>query len=81
MDVVRTFFRPSGSRLARLEAPIKWYAKNEGDVAVMGLSLVNVWSLFQLYPQRWPFVLNLLSWIPSIRNGYLIVKTKIEPLL
>ncbi|WP_158516768.1 hypothetical protein [Scytonema hofmannii] len=41
---------------------------------------INV-ALFQLYPQRWSFLLNLLSWIPSIRNSYLIVETKIEPLL
>jgi len=79
MDVVGQLTKKTGNKLAQLGAPLQWYVKGEREVAQMGLSLVNVWSLYQLHPERWSFLLRSLSWIPYIRNGCLILETKLEP--
>jgi len=80
MDVVGNSAKKAGSKLAQLGSPMKWYAKDERDIEALGLSLVNAWSLYQLYPERWPLMLRLLSGIPYIRNGCLVVETKLKPL-
>ncbi|MCC3433984.1 MAG: class I SAM-dependent methyltransferase [Oscillatoriales cyanobacterium] len=81
MDVVGNSSKKTGSKLAQLGAPIKWYARDERDVEALGLSLVNVRSFFRSYPERWPLMVRLLSWIPYIRNGCLVVETKLNPLV
>lgn len=80
MDVVGKNSQGTGSKYAQLEAPFLWFPQDEKEVAALGLSLVNVWPLFQLYPQRWPFLLRSLSWLPFIRNSCLILETKIQPI-
>ncbi|MEM9483320.1 MAG: class I SAM-dependent methyltransferase [Cyanobacteria bacterium P01_F01_bin.116] len=71
--------------LAQLNAPLKWFVKNEQDVAAMGLSLVQVRSLIQencRYPQRIGFYrwVPWFSKLPAIRNASLILETALKPL-
>lgn len=61
----------------RLDAPLQWYVEDEAEVAAMGLSIVKVASGPQLCPERWPFPFRLITWLPPIRNSYLIVEAKI----
>lgn len=80
MDIVGKSSRKTGNRYAQIGAPFLWFSQGEQEVVEMGLSLVNVWSLFHLHPERWPLFLRGLSWIPYIRNGCLILETKVKPL-
>ncbi|MEA5503569.1 class I SAM-dependent methyltransferase [Halotia wernerae UHCC 0503] len=80
MDVVGKISKATGSKYAQLGAPFLWFPKDEREVAALGLSLVNVWPLFQLYPERWPLLLRWFSWVPFIRNSCLILETKIQPI-
>ncbi|MEO0836848.1 MAG: class I SAM-dependent methyltransferase, partial [Cyanobacteria bacterium J06642_3] len=67
-------------QLAQLGAPLKWFIKNERDVAAMGLSLVQVRSLVRekcSYPHRIG-IYRWISWIsrlPPIRNAVLVLET------
>ncbi|MEM9267000.1 MAG: class I SAM-dependent methyltransferase, partial [Cyanobacteria bacterium P01_F01_bin.13] len=75
----------SAKQLAQLNAPLKWFIKNEQDVAAMGLSLVQVRSLIQencRYPERIGFYrwVPWLSKLPAIRNASLILETTLKPL-
>ncbi|MEM9218023.1 MAG: class I SAM-dependent methyltransferase [Cyanobacteria bacterium P01_F01_bin.150] len=86
LDVVGGTTKNQGAKqLAQLNAPLKWFVKNEQDVAAMGLSLVQVRSLIQencRYPDRigvyrW---VPWLSKLPTIRNASLILETTLNPL-
>lgn len=70
-------------QLERIGAPFKWSVTDEGDVAAMGLSIVSVSSLANLCQGRLPLLLDLLSrslsWLPLVRNSYLIVEAKVKP--
>ena len=80
-DVVGGTTQNKGAKyLAQLNAPLKWFVKNEQEIAAMGLPLVTVQSLIQencRYPDRigvyrW---VPWLSKLPSIRNASLILET------
>ncbi|NET43199.1 class I SAM-dependent methyltransferase [Okeania sp. SIO2B3] len=66
---------------AKIGAPLKWFVKNEQDLATMGLQVVNTWPLYKLYPERfpwqWQLPLKFLTQFPYFRNFYLIVETKL----
>lgn len=79
MDLVGELSKPIANQMAQQGWSLQWYVKGEREAAEMGLLLVNVWSLYQLCPERWPFLLRSQSWIPDIRNGCLILETKLEP--
>ncbi|MBE9118353.1 class I SAM-dependent methyltransferase [Lusitaniella coriacea LEGE 07157] len=72
-------------QLAQLGAPLKWFVKDEQEVAAMGLSLVQVLSLLQencQYRDRIG-VFRWISWInklPPLRNASLIIEAKVQPL-
>ncbi|NEO38507.1 MAG: class I SAM-dependent methyltransferase [Moorea sp. SIOASIH] len=67
--------------LSQLGAPLKWFVKNEEDLAAMGLQVVNTWPLSQIHQERWPWqwqlLFKFLGQFPYFRNGYLIVETKL----
>lgn len=69
---------------ARLGAPIKWFVKDERDVAALGLSLVKVLPLFSSYPKRWGLIPWLYWWLPFcrsfLRNFCLILETRLTPM-
>ena len=80
-DVVGGTTQNKGTKdLAQLNAPLKWFVKNEQEIAAMGLPLVTVQSLIQencRYPDRigvyrW---VPWLSKLPPIRNASLILET------
>ncbi|MEO0948832.1 MAG: class I SAM-dependent methyltransferase, partial [Cyanobacteria bacterium J06641_5] len=61
-------------------APLRWFVKNEQDIAKLGLSLVNVQSLIQencRYPNRIGFYrwVPWFSKLPLIRNASLLLET------
>jgi len=64
---------------AQLGAPMKWFVRDERDVAALGLSVIDVYSMFHICPERWRWM-RWLSWLPIVRNGCLILETKLEPL-
>ena len=80
-DVVGGTTKNKGAKyLAQLNAPLKWFVKNEQEIAAMGLPLVTVQSLIQencRYPDR----IGVYRWVPwlskllPIRNASLILKT------
>ena len=75
----------SAKYLAQLNAPLKWFVKNEQDVTAMGLSLVGVRSLIQencRYPDRIGFYrwVPWISKLPAIRNASLILETTLKSL-
>ena len=71
----------SNKIFTQIGAPLKWFVKNEEDLTTMGLQVVNSWSMYQLYLERWPWywklLLELLTQFPYFRNTYLIVETKL----
>ncbi|MEM9220342.1 MAG: class I SAM-dependent methyltransferase [Cyanobacteria bacterium P01_F01_bin.150] len=81
MEVVGNAVKLSKKSFEKLDAPIKWHVKNEQDVVNLGIKLLNVSSLYQLYPQYWPtkyrLLLKILTKIPYYRNAYLIIETKL----
>lgn len=81
MDILGNYGKVGSKVFSQIGAPHKWYAKNEQEVTAMGLHLVNVWSLYQLYPKRWPLQLRLLfkllTQLSYFRNAYLILETKL----
>ncbi|MEM6519687.1 MAG: class I SAM-dependent methyltransferase [Cyanobacteria bacterium P01_C01_bin.70] len=84
LDVVGGSPKSKGAQqLAQLNAPLRWFVKNEQDVAAMGLSLVQVRSLVQEncgYPERIGFYrwVPWLSKLPAIRNASLILETTLK---
>ena len=82
-DALGTSQKSMGAKkLAQLGAPLKWFIKNEEDIAAMGLSVVKVLSLIEENSQyrdrigiyRWfPWI----SKLPPLRNACLILETKI----
>ena len=81
VEVVGSYTKIYSKMFTQIGAPLKWFVKNEEDLAAMGLQVVNVWPLYQLYPERWPWqwqlLLRFLTQFPYFRNGYLIVETKL----
>ena len=84
-DVVGGATRGRGAKqLAQLGAPLKWFVKNEWDVAAMGVSLIQVRSLIQetcQYSHRIGFyrLFTWLSKLPALRNSSLILETVLSP--
>ena len=74
----------NAKRLAQLNAPLKWFVKNEQDVKAMEVSLVQVRSLVQ-ENCRYPHRIGIYRWIPwisklpAIRNASLILETTLKP--
>jgi len=72
-------------QLARLGAPLRWFIKNEWNVAAMGLNVVQVRSLTQ-ENCRYPHRIGIYRWIPwvsklpPIRNAALVLETTLKPL-
>ena len=85
LDVVGGATRGRGAKqLAQLGAPLKWFVKNERDVAAMGVSLIQVRSLIQetfQYSHRIGFyrLVPWLSKLPALRNASLILETALSP--
>ncbi|NER24330.1 MAG: class I SAM-dependent methyltransferase [Symploca sp. SIO1C2] len=81
VEILGNYTKISNKNFTKIGAPLKWFVKNEQDLAAMGLQVVNVWSLYQLYPERWPWqwqlLLKFLAQFPYFRNGYLIVETRL----
>ena len=73
----------TAKQLATLGAPLRWFIKNEQDLATMGLTLVEVRSLIQemcryrdrIGGYRW---VPWLSKLPPFRNTSLIVETRLD---
>lgn len=80
-DILGNYGKFGSKVFSQIGAPHKWYVKNEQEATALGLDLVNVWSLYQLYPERWPWqprlLLKLLTHLSYFRNGYLILETKL----
>ena len=69
-------------QLKQLGAPLKWLITNEGDIAALGLSVVEVRSLLQenyRYPDRIGFYrwVPWLSQLPPLRNAGLVVESRL----
>jgi len=81
VEVLGNYTKTSSKSFSQIGAPLKWFVKNEEDLTAMGLQVVNAWSLYQLYPERWPWqwqlLLKFLTQFSYFRNAYLIVKTKL----
>ena len=81
VEILGNYAKISNKNFTKIGAPLKWFVKNEEDLTAMGLQLINVWSLYELCPQRWPWqwqlLLKFLTQFPYFRNGYLIVETKL----
>ena len=81
LDVLGNVIKRSRKDFEKLNAPIKWYAKNEQDIANLGITLLNVSPLYQLYSNYWPskyrLLLKILTKIPYYRNSYLMIETKL----
>ncbi len=65
----------AGRRLEAIGAPAHWFVSGEQDLADVGLSLVEVWSLIAQYPHRWG---ELAQWAadPMVRNSSLIFEAR-----
>ncbi len=63
---------------ARSGAAMKWFVRDERDVAALGLTLIHAWPMMRQHLERWRW-LRWISWVPAIRNSDIIVETKIEP--
>ncbi|MBO3463554.1 class I SAM-dependent methyltransferase [Aetokthonos hydrillicola Thurmond2011] len=81
LDILGNYGKVGSKVFSQIGAPHKWYVNNEQEVTAMGLRLLNVQSLYQLYPERWPWLprllLKLLTQLSYFRNGYLILETKL----
>jgi len=81
MDVMGNFFKFFIKTTAKMDVELRWFVKNEQDLAAMGLQVINTWSLYQQYPKRWPWqlqpFLKFLTAFPYFRNAYLIVETEL----
>ncbi|NER95852.1 MAG: class I SAM-dependent methyltransferase [Symploca sp. SIO1B1] len=81
VDLMGNFGKLFRKVTIKIGSPHKWFVKNEKDLAAMGLQIVNVDSLYQLYPERWTLHLRLLwqflTQFPYFRNAYLIVDTRL----
>ncbi|NES19871.1 MAG: hypothetical protein F6K41_13300 [Symploca sp. SIO3E6] len=81
VEILGNYTKISNKNFTKIGAPLKWFVKDEQDLTAMGLQVVNVGSLYQLYPERWPWqwqiLLKFLTQFSYFRNGYLIVETKL----
>ena len=81
MEVVGHSAKISNQIFTEIGAPLKWFINNEEDLRDMGLQVVNSWSMYQLYQERWPLhwksFLRFMTQFPYFRNTYLIVETKL----
>ncbi|NCJ08707.1 class I SAM-dependent methyltransferase [Synechococcales cyanobacterium C] len=84
-DALGSSPRSKGARqLAQLGAPLKWFIKNEQDVAAMGLFIVNAQSLIQ-ENCRYPSRIGIYRWfpwiskLPPLRNACLVLETTLTP--
>ena len=82
MDVIGNYWKLSNQKmLNKIGIPLSWFVKNEEDLTAMGLQVVNANSLYQLYPERWPWqwrlLVKFLTQFPYFRNAYLIVETRL----
>lgn len=71
-------------QLSALDAPLKWFIRNEHDLPKLGLSVVEARSLLQeMY--RYRDRLGAFRWVPwlgqlpPIRNAALLIKTRLQP--
>jgi len=70
-------------QMARLEAPLRWFIRDERDIPALGLSVLEVRSLPQdmcRYPHRlgWFRWMPWVSKLPPLRNACLILETKLK---
>ncbi len=81
VEVLGNYAKLYSKMLTKIGAPLKWFVKNEADLAAMGLQVVNTCPISQLYPERWPWqwrlIFRFLNQFPYFRNGYLMVETKL----
>lgn len=83
-DAVGTATQGKGAKqFAQLNAPLKWFIKNEHDLQSLGISLVGVRSLIQencRYRDRigWFRWVPWLSKLSSLRNASLILETSLK---
>lgn len=81
LEVVGHSAKISRKIFTKIGAPLKWLVKSEEDLTAMGLQVVNSWSFYQLYLERWPWqwriLWKFLTQFPYFRNTYLMVETKL----
>ncbi|MGD1803955.1 class I SAM-dependent methyltransferase [Dapis sp. BLCC M126] len=81
VEVVGRSAKISNKIFTQIGAPLKWFVKNQEDLTAMGLQVVNSWSMYQLYLERWPWpwrlLLRFMTQFPYFRNTYMIVETKL----
>jgi len=81
VEVLGNYVKMFGKSFSQIGAPLKWFVKNEEDLATMGLQVVNTWRLYQLHQERWPWqwqlLLKFLTQFPYFCNAYLIVETRL----
>ncbi|MGD1716989.1 class I SAM-dependent methyltransferase [Dapis sp. BLCC M172] len=81
MEVIGNSAKQLYTIFDQIGAPLKWFINDEEDLTAMGLQVVNSWSMYQLYQERWPWywksLLKFLTQFPYFRNSYLIVETKL----
>ena len=82
MDVLGNSLKygTGSKKLSKMDVYFQWYAKDRQELEAMGLSVTNVLSPLRIHPERWSFPIKLLALIPAVRNSYLMVETKLEPL-
>ncbi len=81
LEVVGPSAKISSKIFTQIGAPLKCFLKNQEELTAMGLQVVNSWSIYQLYLERWPWpwklLLRFLTQFSYFRNTYLIVETKL----
>jgi len=72
-------------KLAQLGAPLQWFVDCDRDVTNLGLTVLQVSPLLQLFKMH-PERLGYWSWfgwltkLPALRNASLILETQLQPL-
>lgn len=60
----------------KVNAPLKWVARNARDLRELPLDIVSITSLFGHYPQRLGMA-RFLRWLPPMRNINLFVESRL----
>ena len=76
-EVGKKLGKRNADKMAKLEAPFKWFTKGEQEIASMGLSIINTCHFYRDYRQNWSLFVRLLSWLTPLGNIYLILETKL----
>lgn len=79
LDVAGGAFRErTGPRLAAIDAPVRWFADDESEVAALGLAPQRVWPLLEQFPERWG-KRRSSALPPDLRASGIMIEARIEP--